>query len=448
MQQTEVKLNKKSVRNSYFRYLFPTIIGMVAHCCYCLSDVFFVGLGVGSNGLAALNVSLPVFTVYTTFSILIGVGAATTISICKGEGNTENINKVFSQAVLLVSFIGIIIAIFGTIFLKQLSYLFGATDLIVDGVMGYLSPINKLAFIYMLSSSLSVIVRSDNNPKLVMVAGTVGNIANIILDYIFVIKMNMGMFGAGLATIIGPCITLSILSLHFIKKYSTVFFTKNFVSSKLFLRMLRNGLGSGVLELSAGFIILMFNITLIKVSGETAVAIFSIISNIGYVGKGIFGGMAQAAQPIISISYGAKWYDRMKLVNKYAMLTALIFSLVVYLLILLFPANIIDFFISSDEQIISMGKTAIILYFLSFPFTGLNTIMMYYFQSIERVKYTTIIAIMRGIVLIYIALILFSKLWGLNGVWISIFVAESITFIIFYPLKLKLDKQFLTNKQD
>lgn len=443
MDKNKIIFDKKSIRNSYFKYLFPTIIGMIAHCCYCLSDVFFVGIGVGSNGLAALNVALPVFTVYTTFSVLIGVGAATTISICKGEEKFEAINKIFSQSLILILFIGIIIAVLGTVFLKEIAYLFGATDLIADDVISYLVPINCLAFIYMISSSLAIIVRSDGNPRLVMVAGTIGNISNIVLDYIFVIKLDMGLFGAGLATIIGPCITLSFLSLHFIMKQNNVSITKNFMSFNLFKRMIKNGLGSGVLELSAGFIILIFNITLIKVSGETAVAIFSIISNIGYVGKGIFGGMAQAAQPIISTSYGAKWYNQMKLVNRYAMITSLVFSLVVYTLILIFPEAIISLFISSSLEMIKMGKTAIILYFLSFPFTGLNTIMMYYFQSTEHVKYTTMIAVLRGIILMYICLNLFSKLWGLNGVWLSIFASEFITFIIFYPLKLKSDKKLV-----
>ena len=97
------KREKREILHTYFHYLIPTIIGMVAHSCYCLADVFFVGVGVGEDGLAALNVALPIFTVYTTFSVLIGVGAATAIAVCRGEGRREGENTVFTQAVLLVA---------------------------------------------------------------------------------------------------------------------------------------------------------------------------------------------------------------------------------------------------------------------------------------------------------------------------------------------------------
>ena len=440
------RAQRAEIRSEYFRYLVPTIIGQVAHCCYCLADVFFVGLGVGKDGLAALNVALPIFTVYTTFSIMVGVGAATTISVCRGRGEDENVDRVFTMAVVTVLILGALLSVFGTLFLREIAYLFGATDLIVGHVVGYLAPISPFSFIYMLSSAMCVIVRSDGNPRLVMVAATTGNILNIVLDYVFVLPLGMGTFGAGLATIIGPVVTCLLLSMHFLRHYNQVHFTRRFFSPRLFARMVRNGAGSGVLETSSGFVILMFNLTLLRVSGETAVAIFSIISNIGYVGKGIFNGMAQAAQPIISISYGSGTYSRMKTVNRFAMLTALSFSLVVFGLIVLFPGQIITLFISSDAQIIAMGAPAVVLYFLSLPFTGLNTILMYYFQSTEHARITALVAVLRGIVLVYAALRIFSSLWGLTGVWLALFAAEALTFLAFYPVKLHLDARLSDGK--
>lgn len=436
------KARRAEVRSEYFRYLVPTIIGQVAHCCYCLADVFFVGMAVGENGLAALNVALPIFTVYTTFSILIGVGAATTISVCRGEGDPESGDRVFTMAVVSVLAAGALLSVFGTLFLRQIACLFGATDLIVGNVVAYLSPISPLCFVYMLSSAMCVIVRSDGNPRLVMVAGAAGNAANILLDYLFVIPLGMGTFGAGLATIIGPFITCGLLSLHFVTRRNEVRFTRRFFSPRLWWRMVKNGAGSGVLETSAGFVILMFNIVLIRVGGETAVAVFSIISNIGYVGKGIFNGMAQAAQPIISISYGSGWYGRMKAVDRVAMATAVLFSLAVYGVILLFPGQIIGLFISTDARVLAIGVPAVMLYFLSLPFTGANTILMYYFQSIEQSLCTTAVALLRGIVLVYLALRAFSALWGLSGVWLALFAAEALTFAIFFPVKLRLNRGF------
>lgn len=387
--------------------------------------------------------ALPIFTVYTTFSLMIGVGAATTISVCRGAGEHDACDRVFTMASMTILTIGLVFSLLGGLFLREIAFLFGATDLIVDGVVAYLKPIAPLAVVYMMTSMLSVVVRSDGNPRLVMVAGTIGNITNIILDYIFVLPMGMGLFGAGLATIIGPTIGLGLLSLHFVRKQNQISLVRGAFTPRLFTRMVRNGIGSGVLEISAGFVILLFNITILKVGGETALAIFALISNIGYVGKGIFNGMAQAAQPIIGMSYGRGEYGRVCAVNRCAMLTALTFSLAVYGLIVLFPGQLMGFFIPVDEKVLLIGTQAILLYFISLPFTGLNTILMYYFQSLERPMLTFCVAILRGIALVWVALTVFAALWGLTGIWLAMVAAEAATFIIFFPVKLRLERKLL-----
>ncbi len=447
-QMARSSAQNRNIKKEYFHYLIPTVIGMIAHSFYCLADVFFVGIKIGSGGLAALNVSLPIFTIYTTISVLFGVGAATTISILRGEQNFQPIDKIFTQTIAAVVTFGILFSVFMTPFLEEVAVLFGATDPIAVSVKDYLLPINLSAFIYMLSSALTIIVRSDGNPRLVMLACTAGNLTNVLLDFIFVIVWDIGVFGAGLATAIGPLVTVLLLLIHFIKKYNHVHFVLHFFSWSSLVRTVRNGAGSSVLEFTSGIVILMFNIVLISLSGEKAVAIFSIISNIGYVGKGIFNGMAQAAQPIIGESYGAKKYRKMITANRYAALTALLFSLAVYAVILLFPSGIISLFVSQDPEMIKMGTVAVILYFLSFPFTGQNTILMYYFQSIGHVRYTIILSFMRGIVLTFIALILMSSFFDIGGVWLSLFTAEAITFAGFYPIKLKLNRVLLWREED
>ncbi len=437
---------EQEVRSEYLRYLIPTIVGMVAQAAYCLADVFFVGIGVGSDGLAALNVALPVFTIYSTFSVMLGVGAATTISICRGRGEEGLADQVFTIAMGTLVMVGIALSLIGVFFLEEIALLFGATQRIAPMVVEYLRPIAPVCVVFMLSSTLSIIVRADGNPHLVMTAGMVGNSANIILDYVFVIPMDMGVFGAGLATAVGPMLSCALLTLHFVRRYNKVHFVRSCFHPKLLIRVFRNGVGSGVLEVSSGFVILLFNVCLLRVSGETAVAVFSIISNIGYVGKGIFNGMAQAAQPIISVSYGARWYKRMGMANRDAMLTALFFSLGVYVLLFLFPRQMVSLFVSSEPEVVTMGAIAVVLYFISLPFTGMNTILMYYFQSIERSLCTFAIAILRGILLVWAALELFSRLWGLHGVWLALTAAEAITFLAFFPVERLVSKKLLAKE--
>ena len=168
--------------------------------------------------------------------------------------------------------------------------------------------------------------------------------------------------------------------------------------------MLKNGIGSSIWRRCAGLIVLLFNIALLRVSGEAAVAIFSVLSNIAYVGKGVFNGMAQAAQPItLSTSYGAGRYDRVRAANHCAMTAAAGFSTVIYLILVLCAGIIMPVFV--EPELVPMGVRALRLYFLAFPFTGLNTVMMYAFQSLEKVRYTSVIAVLRGVVLISASLL-------------------------------------------
>ena len=184
------------------------------------------------------------------------------------------------------------------------------------------------------------------------------------------------------------------------------------------------------------FLIVGYIVMMIAISWE--LAIFSVLSNIAYVGKGVFNGMAQAAQPILSTSYGAGRYDRVRAANRCAMTAAAIFSTVIYLILVLCAGFIMPVFV--EPSLVPMGIRAMRLYFLAFPFTGLNTVMMYAFQSLEKVRYTSVIAVLRGVVLISAALMLFSVLWGETGVWLALFAAEFSTYAVFTPVRSKVDR--------
>lgn len=284
---------KKSIWKTYVGYLIPTVIGMVTYSLYCLADVLFVSIGVGSNGLAALNISLPIFTIYSALALLIGVGTSITIGVCKGQGLHTESNKLLTMALTTVLILGTLFTLISVLFTEELALLLGANSMILREVIAYLKPISYGVLFYMLSGTLTVIVRGDGNPRLVMIAGVIGNLINIALDYVFVMPMGLGTFGAGLATAIGFTMSMIILLFHFIYKQNTVHFTRDFFDLSLYIRMIKNGVGASILEISTGVTIFLINLALMQVSGSTAVAIFSVISNISFIAKGLFGGMAR-----------------------------------------------------------------------------------------------------------------------------------------------------------
>ena len=292
----------------------------------------------------------------------------------------------------------------------------------------------------MLNIFFQVIIRSDYNPKLVMVAVIIGNVTNIVLDYLFVVEFNMGLKGASIATGLGPLVAFLFLMLHFVFKKNNIKIVKNFFDREILMEVLKNGSGSSILEFTSGSIIFIFNFILLRVSDSDAVAIYAIVSNIAFVSKSIFAGISQAAQPLISVNYGAKNFDRVKKSVNIALKVSIVTGLFAYLMIILFPEQIMSVFIGQYAHLMERATDILIIYFVSCVFTGINTTLMYYFQSTGNGKIATIIAISRGFILITIGLLIFTPFLGELGVWVSITFAEIVTLICILPIKKRYDK--------
>lgn len=440
MGKEEALLNG-DIKKTYISYLIPTIVGMLTNSVYCIVDVMFVGLCIGAQGLAAFNIAMPVYTIYSSLGLMLGVGGAVTISVLIGKGKKDQVNKVFTMTVLCSAILGVLMSMYGLLFPDAFAMMLGASPELLQGVKDYLLPLHFVAVIYILNCTMQVIIRADYNPKLVMIAAVCGNATNIFFDWLFVAVFQWGLFGAAAATALGPCVAMSIWIFHYILKKNTFKFTRGFFDFSLLTRIFKNGVGTFILELSLGCVVIFFNIVLLKVSTQDAVAVFAIISNIAYVGKGIFNGISQAAQPMISVNYGARNMTRVRATLRTALIFAMLFSLGCYVLILLFPGPIIGFFISGSEAyLLDHGVWAARIYFLSFVFTAVNTVLMYYFQSVESIKVTTMIALMRGLIFILLGLAVFPGLLGETGVWITITFAELATLLITLPIKRKLDR--------
>ncbi len=425
----------KGIYTQYFHYFIPTTLSMVMYSLYCFADVFFVSIGVGKDGLAALNISLPIFTVFSAFGMMIGVGTAVTCAIFQGLRDYDNADRTFTLSIATTLISGTVITILFYVFLDEILLFLGADATIIDLARSYMLPVGGGTLFNMLSCVLTIVIRCDGNPRLAMIAGLAGNFTNIFLDYVFVILLNLGIFGAGLATAIGPIVSICVLVFHFILKENKLTFKRNFFKFKILFKMFANGVSASILELSTGVVTLLINLSLMRLAGSDGVAIFSVISNIAFIGKNLFSGTAQAAQPMISRRYAQKHYTLLKQANRIAMLTALILGISGSVLIWIFAPQIISFFID-DPSVLENGVEALHIFYSTFAIMGLNTVLMYYFQSIEYSIVSGLLAMLRGIILVATFLNVLPNHFGINGVWISVPLAESVTFAIFFVVLL------------
>lgn len=438
------ELTTKSVNKVYLKYLIPTLLGMLSNSIYCIVDIYFVSAGSGSQGLAAMNICMPVFTILSCVGLLFGVGGATIMSISQGSGDMNTRNKAFSVSVFMMLIVGLMFSVFGVLFRKEFAYLLGSDDQLLPLVLEYLTPVMCSALPFVLMYSLSVLLRADNNPKLAMAALMVGNISNIILDYVFVSVFHMGIFGASVATSIAPVLSLIAASFHFILRKNTVHFKLRSFDPKVIGRILSVGIGSGIMELSAGAIIFMFNSAILNLGGEVYLAAYAVITNIAYVFKGLLNGFAQAAQPLISTNFGSGIIKRCSKSLRVCLIYSSIFCIVCYGIITVVPGFIVSFFSNGDTNMEAIASKGMIMYFSSLLFTGINTMLMYFFQSIEQGRKSLFLAVCKGFLFVTLGLWILTSFMGVEGVWYAVLFGEVLTFVIALPMVLRSVKKLKT----
>lgn len=418
-------MKENNMIKSFLKYVSLNMLGMLAISCYILADTYFIANGVGTNGLTALNLALPIYGVINATGLLLGIGGATRYSILKAQRKTDKSNEVFTQVVVFGVLLGIIysmIGLFGTDFLCQLLGADGDTFILMKD---YLKTIMCAAPFFITNNILIAFVRNDEAPPLAMMGMVIGSLVNIILDYIFIFPLQMGMFGAAFATGLAPVISLGVLSSHFMSKGHKLKFIKCRVKLRTILDSCSLGISSFVTELSSGFVLLIFNMIILSLSGNLAVAAYGIIANISLVCLAIFTGIAQGIQPLISKYYGDEDYKKVQQVLKYGLLLALVIGFILYIGIFIFADGLTALFNKDQNQTLAqMTIGGMHIYFIGIIFAGVNIVSAAYLCAVEKTRSGFIISIIRGLILIV------PFVFGLTGVWLSFVCTEIFTCAI------------------
>lgn len=436
-------LLKESEFKLLIKYMIPAISGMLGLSVCILFDTMFIGRSMGDLGLASLNIALPAYNLFNGIGLTFGVGGATALAVSIGQNKFHRINRIFTTSLIYALTLALCINILQFLFIDKIVYMLGASEVTFTYAKEYLNVILIFNSIFIISYALPVFIRSDNNPKLVMYAIILGNVTNIILDFIFIFPLDLGMFGAALATSIAQVINILILLLHFITKKNTMRFELKSFRIKGIRRIILNGLPSLVTEFSAGFVIYIFNIMIYKFQGDLGVSAYGIITNISLIFIAVFNGAAQGVQPLISINHGANKKERVDKLLKLARIIVFTFGLVFFILGLLFPEQLISMFTEDTGVLMSIATKGIHIYFISFLFNGLNILNMGYLQAIEKGTEASFISSLRGLILVIIFLITLPNLFGVIGVWLTIPIAEIITLVIFYVILALKNKKYL-----
>lgn len=426
----QVDLLKDDVRGLFFKYLIPSISATLVTSIYVLADTIIIGKGIGADAVAALNLVLPLFTLFFGTGLLFGVGGSILMSIHKASQNVKAANGYFTTALFANLFMVIFYLTLGFCFFEPIAYALGSTKETIGLVREYGEMLVLGIPFFLFSTFLQAFIRNDKAPKLCMVAVVSGGVLNIILDYIFVYHIHMGMKGAALATVIGAITTCSILVMHFFSKSNTLRIHITSISLVYLVDIIKNGLASFLIEMASGIVTFFFNLQLLNYIGVIGVSVYSIISNTAIIVMSLGNGISQAAQPILSMNYGAGQKDRIQIVRRLGIMVASIVGGAFVLLGFLIPDAIVHIFVHPTSEMMELAPTAIRIYFVSFIGCTLNMFFINYCQATVKPLQSLTICLLRGLILSVALVYLLPALFGYQGIWFVMPVTEFLTFII------------------
>lgn len=415
----------------YVKYSFLNVLGMLGLSFYIFVDTLFISWGVGANGLTALNLAIPVYNFVHGSSLMLGMGGATKYTIYKSKNKQDGANTIFTTSVILAAVFSCLFVWTGLFLSESITKILGANTEIFGMTNIYIKVILLFSPAFMTNDIFICFVRNDGNPQLSMFAMLIGSLANVVLDYILIFPMQMGIFGAVLATGFAPVISMLILSLHWMKKKHTFHFIRRRLEWRKIRGILALGFPSLITEVSSGIVIIVFNMIILSLKGNLGVAAYGIIANLSLVVIAIFTGIAQGIQPLFSRAYGYNDTKNIKLILRYAINTIILISATIYVMIFFFADSITLLFNSGHNlQLQQMAVEGLKLYFTALIFAGFNIIISVYFTSTENPMPAHVISILRGLIMFVPMTIVLSVIAGITGVWLSFPVTEGIVAML------------------
>ena len=426
----------------FSKYVFQSVAGMVGVSVYVLADTFFISVYAGADGLAVLNLILPVYGLIYAIGSMIGIGSATRYGISRAKG--EKADHYFTQAIAWSVLISIPFVLLGIFIPDKCLALLGADAGLAALGKTYLRIILMASPFFMSNYSVTAFARNDHATSIAMAGSLAGSIFNIVFDYIFIFPAGLGFSGAALATAFCPVVTMSVCMTHYLSKKCHIGFKWKKLSLRHLLSCCQLGVSAFVGEISSAVIALVFNFLILGIAGSIGVAAYGIVANLSIVGMSILNGLAQGVQPLISESYGKGEQKTVRKLLRWGLNSAIVVEIVMVVFVWLFTDPLVAVFNSENNpMLLKYAHTGLQLYFLGFLFAGINILLVAYFSATANARPAIIGSLLRGVIAIVICAVILSVILGMNGVWLSFLASEMITFVVILILSRK--KASVTN---
>lgn len=434
MQRDAIDLGTLRVATLFRKYFIPTLLGMLSMSAVTVADGIFVGHGVGSDGIAAINICIPLLMVFMGLGLMAGVGCSVVASIHLSQNKIKAARLNVTQSLIFVTCMGLLpsIAILG--FPEAAARVLGSSEHLLPQVVDYLMWFVPSLVLELWIAVGLFVIRLDGAPRLAMWCSVVSALVNLVLDWLFIFPLGWGVMGAAFATSLSVAIGGLIVIGYLLFRARTLRLCPIKMSGKSLRLSLRNigyqcRIGSSAFLGEITMAVLMFtgNQVFMHYLGDAGVGAFGIACYYAPFVFMIGNAIAQSAQPIISYNFGAARPDRVAQAQRIALLTAVACGLTVTAAFVCFPETLVGLFVESRDAAAQIATAGFPLFALGFVCFVANLTVIGYYQSLERIRPATVFALLRGALLLVPSFLLLPRAIGTDGIWLAMPLSECMT---------------------
>lgn len=406
----------------------PSIVMLVVTSIYSVVDGFFISNFAGKVPFAAVNFIMPVLMIVGAVGFMMGTGGSALIAKTMGMRDREKANQLFSMVVYLSVVMGTVLAVLGILFLRPIASFLGAEDALLENAVRYGRIVLLATPAFILQFEFQCLFATANKPGLGLAITVAAGVTNAVLDALFVALLPWGLEGAAAATSLGQCVGGVLPVLYFSRKNDSLLrLGKWYFNARELFQVCLNGSSELLSNISASLVGILYNMQLLRYIGEDGVAAYGVLMYVSMIFNGIFIGFTVGSAPVISYHYGAENAEELKSLKRKCLTIISSFAVMMYALSVILAKPLSMVFVGYDRSLFDLTVHAFAIYALSFLFSGFAIFASSFFTALNDGLVSAAISFLRTLVFQVAAILLLPLLWGIDGIWWSVVLAEVLS---------------------
>ena len=425
---------EKSMENQFWKYVLPSMITVLLGGTYAFIDGIFIGQGAGDVGLTAVNIAAPAAALITALSMGVGLGGSILMTTYQGAGDKKRAELAKGNTITLTAIVSVVLMVAGLLFSESIVRFLGGSGETLLPAIDYLKTVLVFGCFQMFSSGLSYLVVNSGKTMLAMFVMVVALVTNIVLDAYFVLGLQLGTYGAALATVMGQAISAILYLVILLMDKKTRPTISDLKPNKAVMKsIIKSGISPFGTQLAPSIVLLMNNWACNFTNGAATLATFAVMSQIILAVQVLFTGIGNGIQPIISYCSGAKRKNAVrKTLNKALILMS--GTAVGLIILLFFSKETLPSLFGASTTVAVMVQKVMIYFLVALPMMGFVRVMIPYFFASSEHKAASILTYLEPFLITPVCLVLCCSMLGADGIWIAMVLVQFVMFFVAWIL--------------